>query len=292
MTLDPNAHLDPSQIRDVRGRRIGGGTMALGAGGGGITLLIILVYTLLGGNPGDLTDLTGTTIGDQPVASGAASECTSGAQGSTRDDCRIVGYVNSVQAYWDHEFQSAGETYEPAQTTFFTQAIQTGCGTASADSGPFYCPADGYVYLDLGFFDELRTQFGAQGGPLAQAYVIAHEYGHHVQDLLGILRQTSGGSGAGSDSVRTELQADCFAGVWVDHAQGTGYLEPVTQAQISDALDAASAVGDDRIQQSVQGVVNPETWTHGSSEQRQRWFLTGYKAGDPNACDTFNATNL
>ncbi len=292
MTFDPNAQLDPGQIRDVRGRRVGGGTMAIGAGGGGLGLIVVIVYLLLGGNPGDLTGLSGTTVGDEPNASAAANECQSGAQANERDDCRIVGYVNSVQAYWKAEFASADQTYVPVQTTFFTGQVQTGCGGASAASGPFYCPADKYVYIDLGFFDELKSRFGASGGPLAQAYVIAHEYGHHVQDLLGILDSSSGGAGADSDSVRTELQADCFAGVWVSHAQETGFLEPVTQAQINDALNAAAAVGDDRIQASVQGVVNPESWTHGSSDQRQRWFVNGYDSGDPSSCDTFNASDL
>jgi predicted metalloprotease len=290
-----NVDLDPSQIEDRRGRGpalgLPGGGIAVGGGGLGLTAIVIyLLISLLsggGGVSGPLGNLDGSTVSEAPPSQVLGQECRKGAQANERLDCRIVADVNSIQSYWADRFASAGGRYTPAKTVFFTGSTDTGCGPASTDVGPFYCPVDKHVYIDLGFFDELRTRFGAQGGPFAQAYVLAHEYGHHVQDLLGTLGSGSSETGAQGRSVRTELQADCFAGVWANHATQTRYIEALGQTDIADALDAASAVGDDRIQSETQGQVNPETWTHGSSAQRRRWFGQGYQKGSPADCDTF-----
>ena len=285
MTFNPNARLDPGQVTDRRGM---GRTGGLAVGGGGIGLVLLIAYVLLGGDPSGLgTALDpGSVVG--PGSSAIATDCKTGEDANQRDDCRILGYVNSIQEYWKGAFAASGETYSPANTILFSGVTSSGCGTASSSTGPFYCPPDQLVYLDLDFFNELRSRFGASGGSLAQGYVLAHEYGHHVQDLLGVLQAGGGQQGAEGRSVRTELQADCFAGVWGNHAAATGYLQPFTEQQIADALDAAAAVGDDRIQQASSGEVDPDSWTHGSSAQRQQWFTTGYRAGDASACDTFN----
>jgi predicted metalloprotease len=283
MSFNPNARLDPGQISDRRGL---GGRGGLAIGGGGLGIALLLIYTLLGGNPSDLGPLMepGAVVG--PESSALATDCQTGQDANERDDCRILGYVNSIQSYWTDAFAASGETYQPSDTVLFSGMTSSGCGTASAATGPFYCPPDQLIYIDLDFFAELRARFGAQGGSLAQGYVVAHEYGHHVQDLLGVLGTGGGETGAESQAVRIELQADCFAGVWANHAAATGFLQPLTAAQIADALDAAKAVGDDRIQAATQGQVNPDSWTHGSSEQRQAWFRTGYDSGDAATCDT------
>ncbi len=292
MRFRNQARLDTSQVGDARGRRTGS-KVALGGGGLGLIGVVIAVVLVLAGGGGDLSSL-GSLVDEQAGGSVGpsqelASECQTGADANEKEACRIVGVVNSVQAYWNAEFERSGLQYELAQTNFFTGQIQTGCGTASSAVGPFYCPPDKQVYIDLGFFDDLREQFGAQGGPFAQAYVIAHEYGHHVQDLLGTLDQIGGDrQGPESAAVRSELQADCYAGVWAGNAVDTGFLEPLTDADIADGLNAASVIGDDRIQEQFQGKVTPETWTHGSSEQRQRWLRTGYETADPDKCDTFS----
>jgi predicted metalloprotease len=280
--FDENAQLDPSQVSDQRGRRGPG----LALGGGGLGIIGVILALLLGVSPSDLTGGGSSDSSlDSPVrtASDLAQRCRTGADANRDLDCRVVGIANSVQAYW----HTTVPGYQDAETVLFNGSTDTGCGAASSDSGPFYCPADNRVYLDLGFFDDLRSTFEAQGGTFAQAYVIAHEYGHHVQDLLG---RDAGGSvqGARSGSVRLELQADCYAGVWASHASGTGFITAITSSDIADGLDAAAAVGDDRIQSEFQGRVNSDSWTHGSSAQRQRWFTTGYQTGSPARCDTFS----
>ena len=288
MKFRPGAKLDPSQVTDVRGRRMGGAPVLAGGGGIGVVGLIIFVlYSVLsgGGGLGPLGNLDG-----QSVSTGAPSslpqDCQTGQDANERQDCRIVADVNSVQKYWS----GALDRYTPANTVFYTDSVQSGCGAASSQVGPFYCPADKRIYIDLGFFDDLESRFGAQGGPFAEAYVLAHEYGHHVQNLLGTLERAGQGSGPESGAVRTELQADCYAGVWANNAVETGLIESLTQADINAGIDAAGAVGDDRIQERTQGQVNPETWTHGSSEQRRRWFSKGYETGRPGSCDTFTGS--
>jgi predicted metalloprotease len=284
------ARLDPSQVEDYRGRG-GGGLpggipLQLGGGGGIIVLLVVLAFVFLGGGGGlgDLGSLAGQTVGPAGQPSGElAQECRTGADANEREDCRIVAVINSVQTYWNRALRG----YEPARTRFFDAPMQTGCGVGSPATGPFYCPRDRYVYIDLGFFDQLQSQLGARGGPLAEAYILAHEYGHHVQNLTGVLESADRDTGPQGGQVRVELQADCYAGLWVGNALDTGFIEDLTRQDVADALDAAAAVGDDRIQERTQGRVTPESWTHGSAEQRQSWFVRGIEGTGPQSCDTF-----
>lgn len=289
MPFNSKSQLDTSQVEDRRGRSMG---TNVAIGGGGIGLVILVIALLTGVN---LNDLIGGASGQQPSASidtaseinNLADKCQTGADANTQQDCQIVGFVNSIQAYWTDEFASQGAEYSPAKTVLFTGLTEGACGYASAAVGPFYCPSDQQVYLDLSFFEELKTRFGAQGGAFAVAYVLAHEYGHHIQDLAGVLDASgnSGATGPQSASVQTELQADCLAGVWMFHATETGYLTQPTDAEIAQSLDAAASVGDDRIQNMTQGYVSPESWTHGSSEQRQQSLMTGLQSGDLNSCN-------
>ena len=294
MRFDDDARLDTSQVQDARGRRVPGGPLAIGGGTGLLGVIVALVVLFSGGGGGgsgldgvlgQLSGLDGQAVSTAGSAGGDLSDCRTGADANRDDDCRIVGYVNSIQAYW----RGTVRGYANAPTEFFTDRTTTACGAASAATGPFYCPGDRKVYIDLGFFAQLRQDFGAQAGPAAQAYVLAHEYGHHVQDLEGTLDGIGRDrAGAQSAAVRSELQADCYAGVWAGNAARTGYLEPLSRADVTDALDAAAAIGDDRIQERASGQVDPDSWTHGSSAQRHDWFLRGYEGRDPADCDTFS----
>jgi uncharacterized protein len=294
MRFDEDSQLDTSQVQDTRGSRIRGTPVAIGGGAGVLGIVIYLLVNLLGGSTGALPGIDQVQVeGDN---SQLEQECKTGQDANTKQDCRVVAVVNSVQTYWTQEFERRGGSYQTAETQLFSGATQSGCGAASSETGPFYCPADGTVYIDLSFYGELQSRFGARGGPFAQAYVLAHEYGHHVQNLLGATEQVARDrrTGPQSASVRLELQADCYAGLWASHATttpgpgGDPLVQRLTEADIADGLDAAAAIGDDRIQARFQGRVDRESWTHGSAEQRQRWFTVGYRSGDLARCDTFS----
>ena len=287
MDFDDRAELDTSQVEDVGG----GGSGGLWIGGGLVGLIALVAAMVLGIGVDDAENLLDEFLDDGDGTSQVTStsdlstECRTGADADRSEKCRVVGVVNSLQAYWRSEISG----YRKAKTTLFSGKVTTACGVADSSVGPFYCPADRHVYLDLSFFGDLRTELGAEGGPFAQAYVIAHEYGHHVQNLLGTLDRARADKGATSDSVRVELQADCYAGVWAKNAVDTGFFaERFTEEDIREALDAAAAVGDDRIQERSTGEVNPDEFTHGTSAQRMKWFMRGYRSGDPNRCDTFS----
>jgi predicted metalloprotease len=286
MTFRPDVNLDPGRVRDTRGRRLRGGGLAIGGGMG--TLIIVALVLLSGGNLGDILGGLPAAPQEGPVGTELVNECETGADANERQDCRIVGAVLSLDEYWSGAFSASGEPFQEPGVEIFGDAVNTQCGAATSAVGPFYCPLDQTIYLDLGFYSDLETRFGAEGGPFAEMYVVAHEYGHHIQNLLGFLEQGRD-AGAEGGAVRVELQADCLAGVWGANAVETGFLQPLTREQIGQALDAASVIGDDRIQEQTQGQVNPETWTHGSSEQRQEWLTNGMEAGSIEGCDTFNA---
>jgi predicted metalloprotease len=308
-----DAELDTSHITDERFDGGGGGYDAGGSGlggrvavgGGGVGIVGLIIYLLLSqfGGGGTLPSLPSGV----PSAQGGGGShdprsitqaCHSGndiyQDTSSKDtDCEVAALSNSIENYWSTKFAQSGRRYEPAGLHVFSGSTQTGCGPATADVGPFYCPADNNVYIDLSFYQELTQRFGAKDDNFAHAYVLAHEYGHHVQDLLG---QSAGGSavGATSGSVRLELQADCYAGVWANQAKQTTdasgrlLITNITQTDIDAALDTASRIGDDYIQSKIANQrVNSGQFTHGTSAQREKWLTTGLNTGDPSKCNTF-----
>jgi predicted metalloprotease len=296
MTFNEGMQIDTSTTSSSGGGS-GGRGIAIGGGLGG--LLIVVVALFLGVDPSTVLPQGGTSEYDSQGVEAPGfdlSQCKTGKDANTIVQCRVVATGNSVDGVWSELLKG----YTRPKVRLFSQSVNTGCGPATTDVGPFYCPVDQTAYFDTSFFQVLTDQFGSSGGPLAQEYVVAHEFGHHVQDLLGVLgKAQQGPGGSEGNGVRTELQADCYAGVWAHYAAitkqestGVPFLEPLTDKDIADALSAASSVGDDRIQKSSTGRVNPETWTHGSSAERQKWFTTGYQTGDPNKCDTFSARDL
>jgi len=290
MTFNEGMQIDTSTASSSGG----GMRMAIGGGVGGLLILVVAMF--LGIDPGGVVSQQPMDTRDDVAPGFDLSLCKTGADANKYVQCRVIATGNSVDAVW-HQLMPS---YTRPRLRLFTGSVNTGCGPATTAVGPFYCPVDQTAYFDTDFFQELVDKFGSSGGPFAQEYVVAHEYGHHVQQLQGVLgRSQQGAQGAGGNGVRTELQADCYAGIWAHYAStvkqkstGVPYLEPLSDRDIADALSAAASVGDDRIQKEATGRVSPESWTHGSSAQRQHWFTVGYQTGDPNNCDTFDAANL
>lgn len=293
MTFNEGASINSGRVQRRRGGA--GGGIAIGGGAGGILIvLLVLLFQVLGG--GDASSLSGLTneTSDQTTDGDFAASCQTGAQANASADCRVAGTITSLDDYWSNAMPALGANLDLPGIVVFDASTQSGCGMASAQTGPFYCPTDHTIYLDTAFFAELQNSYGSSGGPLAQMYVVAHEYGHHIQNQLGVfdVADTSQ-TGEGSDSVKVELMADCLAGVWTGHAattkdaNGVTLIKPLTQQDVDDALSAAAAVGDDRIQQQATGHVNESAFTHGSAKERQAAFITGYTKGTATACDTF-----
>jgi hypothetical protein len=301
MELNENARIDTSQIDDQRGSGGGGGGIGgLPIGGGGITgVVVTLLLAVVGGYFG-INQIGGGTGGTQTGDNTTLSQQCSQPDAVQQLDCRNALYVNSIQDYWvDAMPRYFGEPYQPAKTVFFSQAVRTACGNADSGVGPFYCPGDDRVYIDLTFYRQLADQLGAPG-EFAQPYVLAHEYGHHIQDITGTeadmrRQQQRDPDQANALSVKLELQADCYAGVWARNATGTDdaggqkIFTSITDQDIQEGLDTAAQIGDDTLQKRSGGTINPAEFTHGTSAQRQQWFRTGYESGTPETCDTFRA---
>ena len=285
-------------LGDILGGALGGGGSGGGGGlgggmkaGGGMIGILVLLATLF------LPKLLGGVSGQASGIGGGSTAASSESTGGDEDTCSseaeqiLCGATIDVQEFWLEEFpQSFNQEYDVTSTVFFSGFTNTGCGQASSQTGPFYCPADKLVYFDLDFLAQLQEQFDAPGD-LAAQYIVAHEYGHHIQNVLGInaqMRQLQQQDPRNSNkySVALELQADCLAGVWANDANRRNQFD--SRAEIGEAINAAEAVGDDRIQQQTQGRVSPESFTHGTSEQRRQWFQRGFETGDPNRCNTFD----
>ncbi len=291
MTFNDNVRIDTGRVSKRSGGARRGGMIA--GGGAGIVLLLALGSQLLGVNLMPFAPAVEQALGgggsaqEQEVA---LTGCETGADANEDVECRMAATSDALNRYWETQ---VGNYRAPGDVVLFTGQTQSACGAASSATGPFYCPADEAIYLDVAFFETLRSDYGASDGSLSQMYVLAHEWGHHISNLIGSLQNVGRETGPASGSVRLELQADCFAGAWVQNAssvpddQGVPFLKPVTRQEIADAMSAAAAVGDDHIMESAGVEVNPERFSHGTSEQRQRWFQTGYEQG-PTACGTFD----
>jgi predicted metalloprotease len=305
MELNENAQIDTSQVDDRRGSGgggLGGGGIPIplpgGGGRGGLISIIIAVLVALVGGGFGLNALGGGDGGSQQGDNSSLEQKCSAKDATKQLDCRNTLYVNSIQAWWAEAMPKYfDKQYEKSKTVFFSQGVNTGCGQAGAEVGPFYCPADNLVYIDLTFYRVLSDQLGAPG-EFAQPYVLAHEYGHHVQDLLGTeakmrQQQQRDPDQANALSVKLELQADCYAGAWAKNATGTAdatgqkIFTSITDADIQEALDTAEKIGDDALQKRAGRPVDPGEFTHGTSAQRKEWFQRGYQNGDPTRCDTF-----
>ncbi|GAA1348659.1 neutral zinc metallopeptidase [Falsarthrobacter nasiphocae] len=302
MSFNDDVQINPGRVSDQRGGGGGRGGLVLGGGGGILALILALVFgpgVLEGGSE----DPTSPGTSSQVQASQGAAEsaqCTTGTSANSDDGCRLIATVESLDEFWKAELPQNGVRFRQPEVQMYSGRTNTGCGQGTSATGPFYCPTDQTAYVDTTFYKEFTSQFGGSSGPLAQMYIVAHEYGHHIQNLMGDLKQSQfDPQGATSGAVRTELQADCYAGLWAGHAattkdpeSGKSFLKPITEAQIGDALAAAESVGDDHIQSTASGRVNPDAWTHGSSAQRKAWFMQGYNAQSMRSCDTFSARDL
>jgi predicted metalloprotease len=302
MRFNPKANIGGGRVTDVRGGGGGGGMGNIPIGGitgGGIgtTIVVIIIYVIVQLAGGGGSGLSG---GGPIETTDRYDNCLTGADANNNPDCARKAVELSLESYWSKELpDQTGIGFKATQVVTFTGGTSTACGNASKDVGPFYCPTDQTIYLDTTFFkDVLEGQLGGKGGDFVEPYVIAHEFGHHIQNLMGTMGRVKTQTGPTSDSVRLELQADCYAGMWTKgatsttDANGVQIFESIDQADISEALDAAKSVGDDRIQKMGGGDVNKEQWTHGSSAERMKWFTTGYNATTMKACDTFSAAKL